>query len=230
MKLKKSTLALILIAASLTGFVYLYEIRGKEKQEQIQQEEKLVFEFKEEDVEAIAITTEEETLRLEKQKLEDSEELIWQITAPEEKKADEPTVEFLLSKIASLKSDRSLITSASSLDRYGLITPENIVEVKLNNGENYRLLLGKPDFSQSFIYANLEAAGEGKENVSVLLIPINFQNIIAKPISEWESKEETEAEASEEIEDQSSETEASPEIEEESSETEASQETEEESQ
>ena len=203
MKLKKSTLGLILIAASLTGFVYFHEIRGKEKLERIEEVEKLVFDFQVEDVEAIAITTEEETVKFERQKLEDSEDLIWQITEPEEKKADEATVEFLLSKMASLKSDRSLITSGSNLVQYGLETPANIVEVELQNGENYRLLLGEQDFSQSFIYANLEVAEEETENVSILLIPLNFQNIIAKPISEWESKEEIETENSEEIEDES---------------------------
>ena len=208
MKLKKSTLGLILIAASLTGFVYFNEIRGKEKMERTEAEEKLVFDFKTEDVGAIALTADEETVKFERQKVEDSEDLIWQITEPEEKKADEATVEFLLSKMASLKSDRSLTTSASNLSQYGLETPANIVEVELQNGENYRLLLGEQDFSQSFIYATLEAAEEKKENLSVLLIPLNFQNIIAKPISEWESKEEievesseTETEASEEIED-----------------------------
>ena len=207
MKLKKSTLGLILIAASLTGFVYFHEIRGKEKLEQIEEREKLVFEFQTEDVEAIAITTDEETLKFELQKLEESEELIWQITEPEEKKADEPTVEFLLSKVASLKSDRSLITPASNLAQYGLENPENIVEIKLKNGENYRLLLGQKDFSESFIYATLEAAEERTENVSVLLIPQNFRNIIAKPISEWESQEEEEAETetSEETETEASE-------------------------
>lgn len=203
MKLKKSTLGLILIAASLTGFVYFHEIRGKEQQEQIEEQEKLVFEFLAEDVEAIAITTDEETVKFELQKLEDSEELIWQITEPEEKKADEPTVEFLLSKMASLKSDRSLMTPASNLAQYGLENPENILEVKLKNGENYRLLLGQQDFSESFIYATLETAEEGTENISVLLIPQNFKNIIAKPISEWESQEETETETSEETVEES---------------------------
>jgi len=194
MKLKKSTLGLILIAASLTGFVYFHEIRGQEKLEQIEEREKLVFEFREEDVEEVSITTDEETIKFELQKPEDSEDLIWQITEPEEKKADEPTVEFLLSKMASLKSDRSLITPASNLAQYGLENPENILEIRLKNGENYRLLLGQQDFSESFIYATLEAAEERTENVSVLLIPQNFRNIIAKPISEWESQEEEEAE------------------------------------
>lgn len=210
MKLKKSTLGLILIAASLTGFVYFNEISGKEKQEQLEEEEKLVFDFKVEDVAGVAITTEKETLKIEQQKLTDSEALIWQITEPEEKKADEPTVEFLLSKIATLKSDSSFIASASNLAEYGLEKPENILEIKLQNGQNYRLLLGRSDFSQSFIYATLEASEEGTENVSVLLIPQNFQNIIGKPVSEWESQEEEEAEtetSEETVEEGSEETE-----------------------
>ena len=207
MILKKSTLGLILIAASLTGFVYFHEIRGQEQQEQIEEEEKLVFDFQEEDVEEVTITTDEETLKFELQKPEDSEELIWQIIEPEEKKADEPTVEFLLSKIVSLKSDRSLMTPASNLAQYGLENPGNILEVRLKNGENYRLLLGQKDFSESLIYATLEPAEERTENVSVLLIPQNFRNIIAKPISEWESQEEEEAETetSEETETEASE-------------------------
>lgn len=191
MKIKKTTLILILTALALGGFVYFYEIRGKQQQAEVQEKQKQVFDFESEQIQSITIKTESETLTLTKD--EKAESTGWKISSPVAKEADLPTVEFLLDQITELKSDRVITTSVSQLSEYGLDKPEITLEVKLKSDQTRRLFLGKPDFNGSFIYSQLEPEGEPPEDVSVLLLSVNFKNVLTKPVSEWEKQEKPEA-------------------------------------
>ncbi len=180
----------MLTALALGGFVYLYEIRGKQQQVEIQEQQKQVFDFESEQIQTITIKQESEQLTLKID--EEAEEKTWNITAPVEKEADLQTVEFLLTELTNLKSDRSINTSVSQLSEYGLEKPEITVEIQLKDGKTSRLFLGQPDFDGNFIYSQLEAEGEPPEEVSVLLLSVNFKNVLTKPVSEWEKQEKTE--------------------------------------
>ncbi|MDJ0516690.1 MAG: DUF4340 domain-containing protein [Trichodesmium sp. MO_231.B1] len=190
MKIKRTTLILMLTALALGGFVYLYEIRGKQQQAEIQEQQKQVFDFESEQIQTITIKQESETLTLKID--QEAEEKTWNITAPVEKKADLQTVEFLLTELTNLKSNRSIATSASQLSEYGLEKPEITVEIQLKDGKTSRLFLGQPDFDGNFIYSQLEPEGEPPEEVFVLLLSVNFKNVLTKPVSEWEKQEKTE--------------------------------------
>ncbi len=198
MKIKRTTLILMLTALVLGGFVYLYEIRGKQQQTETQEKQKQVFNFDSEQIQTITIKQESETLTLKINK--EAEEKAWNITAPVEKKADLQTVEFLLYELTNLKSDRSISTSISRLSEYGLEKPEITLEVQLKDGKNIRLFLGQPDFNGNFIYSQLEPEGEPPEEVSVLLLSVNFKNVLTKPVSEWEKLEISDEEKTEEEE------------------------------
>ncbi len=187
MKIKKTTLTLMLTALALGGFVYFYEIRGKQQQAEVEAQQKQVFDLDSEAIEAITIKQTSETLTL-KRDLE-AEEKTWKITVPVEKEADLPTVEFLLDQLTELKSDRLIYTPASQLSEYGLEKPEITVELQLKDGKTRRLFLGKSDFNGNSIYSQLEPEGEPPEEVSVLLLSVNFKNVLTKPVSEWEKQE-----------------------------------------
>ncbi len=180
----------MLTALALGGFVYLYEIRGKQQQVEIQEQQKQVFDFESEQIQTITIKQESEQLTLKID--EEAEEKTWNITAPVEKEADLQTVEFLLTELTNLKSDRSINTSVSQLSEYGLEKPEITVEIQLKDGKTSRLFLGQPDFDGNFIYSQLEPEGEPPEEVFVLLLSVNFKNVLTKPVSEWEKQEKTE--------------------------------------
>ena len=190
MKIKKTTLILMLTALALGGFVYFYEIRGKQQQAEIQEQQKQVFDFELEQIQTITIKQESETLTLKID--EEAEEKTWKITTPVEKEADLQTVEFLLTELTNLKSDRSITTSVSQLSEYGLEKPEITVEIQFKDGKTSRLFLGQPDFDGNLIYSQLEPEGEPPEEVYVLLLSVNFKNVLTKPVSEWEKQEKTE--------------------------------------
>lgn len=208
MKIKKTTLTLILTALALGGFVYFYEIRGKQQQAEVQEQQKQVFNFESEQIQSITIKQESEILTLTKD--ENAEETTWQITAPVEKEADLLTVEFLLDQLTGLKSDRSINTSVAQLSEYGLEKPEITVEIKLQNEQTRRLFLGKPDFDGNSIYAQVEPEGEPPKDISVLLLSVNFKNVLTKPVSEWEKQEKPEKLSDEK--EESTETKDEPEV------------------
>ncbi|MGD1712501.1 DUF4340 domain-containing protein [Dapis sp. BLCC M172] len=189
MKIKKTTLTLMLTALALGGFVYFYEIRGKQQQAETQEQQKQLFDFESEQIQTITIKQESEILTLKID--EEAEEKTWNITEPVEKKADLQTVEFLLTELTNLKSDRSITTSVSQLSEYGLEKPEITVEIQLKDGKTSRLFLGQPDFNGNLIYSQLEPEGEPPEEVSVLLLSVNFKNVLTKPVSEWEKQEKS---------------------------------------
>ena len=189
MKIKRTTLILMLTALALVGFVYLYEIQGTQKQIEIQDKQKQVFDFESEQIQTITIKQNSETLTLKID--EEAEEKTWNIIAPLETKADLQTVEFLLNEITNLKSDRSITTSVSQLSEYGLEKPEITVEIKLKDGKISRLFLGQPDFNGNFIYSQLEPEKESPEEVFILLLSVNFKNVLTKPVSEWKKQEKS---------------------------------------
>ncbi len=200
MKIKRTTLTLMLTAVALGGFVYFYELSGRQQQAEIQEQQKQIFDFESEQIQAITVKQESKTLTLKRDK--EAQEKTWKITTPVEKEADLPTVEFLLDQLTGLKSERVITAPASQLSEYGLEKPEITVEIQLKDGKTPRLFLGKPDFNGNSIYSQLEPEGEPPENVSILLLSVNFKNVLTKPVLEWEKQEKPE-ESSDQTKDDS---------------------------
>lgn len=45
--------------------------------------------------------------------------------------------------------------------------------------------MGKPNFNRNFLYALVDPPANTNQDLSVLLIPIDFQNAVDRPLSEW---------------------------------------------
>jgi Domain of unknown function (DUF4340) len=196
MKFQKTPLILLFSALVLGGFVYFYELKKQPQQTETQSESKPVFAFKEEDVQAFTVQTSKQTFSFEKipatvpaNQKGLTTRAFWQMTAPEKTPADSGTVAFLLNLMATSQSDRTLPTPANRKSEFGLEPPFATVEVKLGS-QTHRLLLGKPNFNRSFLYALVDLPAKPTQNLDVLLVPIDFQNAVDRPISEWKQIKE----------------------------------------
>jgi len=197
MKFQKTPLILLFSALVLGGFVYFYELKKEPQPTEAQSESKPVFAFKEEDVQAFTIQTSKQTFTFEKipatvpanQKGVANTDF-WQMTAPEKTTADAGAVAFLLNLMATSRSDRTLPTPANRKSEFGLDQPFATVEVKLSNQQTHRLLLGKPNFNRSFLYALVDPPAKPTQDLSVLLVPIDFKNAVDRPIAEWKQIKE----------------------------------------
>ncbi|MBW4488066.1 MAG: DUF4340 domain-containing protein [Trichocoleus desertorum ATA4-8-CV12] len=220
MKLKSKTLILLLLACGLGGFVYFYEIRGggRGQEQQAQASGQQIFAFEESQVQALTLTTAGQTLEFVKtpssvaksgtsaslgpqtekstQKLTEKQseakqpQSQWLLKAPETGPANDASVAFLLSLLATGRSDRTIKAPATQKADFGLDQPTATIEVKLNNQKTHRFILGKPDFNQSFWYAQADPVASGTPELSVLLVSPDFNNAVSRPLSEWKATSE----------------------------------------
>lgn len=182
MKLPKTTLILLLLAVGLGGFVYFYEIRGaSQKQTAIAKGEE-IFAFSEDEVKSFRIKTQSQTLRFEQV---DSK---WQMKEPSDTPASSASVAYLLNLLETGKSDLTFSVPATQLAEYGLTEPQGAIAITLKNDETHQLILGKPDFNRSFLYALADPPAKSQGNVDVLLVSPDFANAINRQLSEWKTQ------------------------------------------
>ncbi len=191
MKFQKTPLILLFGALLLGGYVYFSELR-KEPPQATQTESKPIFVFKEAEVQAFTVKTAQQTLSFEQMPMSIpsgqkgvGKTSSWQMVAPEKTTADQATVAFLLNLIATAKSDRTLLTPIARQAEFGLNPAIATIEVKLGNQQTHRLLLGKPNFNRQFLYALADPIANSAQDLDVLQVPIDFQNAIDRPLSEW---------------------------------------------
>lgn len=184
MKLKRSTLILLVLAVGLGGFVYFYEIQGATQRQEAKDEQQQIFSFREDQVQSLTVKNQDQILRFERSN--SSGKTKWQMKAPSNTPASDGSVAYLLDLLVNGKSDRTLQVPVAQLQEYGLQKPQTTVEVKLNNQKNHRLILGQPNFNSSFLYAQADPASQPTGQVNVLLVSTNFENAVNRPLSEWQ--------------------------------------------
>jgi hypothetical protein len=186
MKIPKTTLILIFLALGLGSFVYFHEIKGKNQQAEIKNQKQKIFSFTSNDVQSLTIKFKETTLQLEKSNT--SEKPQWEIKSPISALANEAIVSYLMDLLVDGKSERTVSVAPTELSEFGLDKPVATIDIKLKNQQSHQLILGKGDFSNQFLYAQVDA----KENMKLLLVSKDFVNAVNRDISEWKQiKEKT---------------------------------------
>ncbi|MEQ8466381.1 DUF4340 domain-containing protein [Coleofasciculus sp. E1-EBD-02] len=189
MKLQKTTWVLLIVALFLGGFVYFYEIVGTPQREAAKEAEKQLFSFEEDEIQQVNIYIQEESRKFERVS---EPEPGWRMTEPKEVPASDPSVAFLLNLLVEGKSDRIIPNvPPENLKDYGLDKPQAMVTVRLKNDETHEILLGKPDFNNSFLYAQIDPFSDKSQQSNVFLVPMDFEYAVNRPLSEWEQPQET---------------------------------------
>ncbi|WNZ25321.1 DUF4340 domain-containing protein [Leptolyngbya sp. NK1-12] len=187
MKIKPSTLALVLVALGLGGIVLLVQQQpapqssNSEAGEQVvSEEEKPIFGFKEEDIQAFTLQTRLRTLRFERDK--DGK---WQMLEPEKTAASDPSIAFLLDLVATGKTQRTITAPASDREQFGLHQPLATIDLTLKDQKTHKLVIGEYDFNRSFLYAQADPPAEATDSLNLLLVSPNFDNAVNRPLDEW---------------------------------------------
>jgi hypothetical protein len=189
MKLQKTTWVLLIVALFLGGFVYFYEIVGTPQREAAKEAEKQLFSFEEDEIQRVNIYIQEESRKFERVS---EPEPGWRMTEPKDVPASDPSVAFLLNLLVEGKSDRIIPNvPPENLKDYGLDKPQAMVTVRLKNDETHEILLGKPDFNNSFLYAQIDPFSDKSQQSNVFLVPMDFEYAVNRPLSEWEQPQET---------------------------------------
>jgi hypothetical protein len=194
MKFKTTTIILVLLALGLGSFVYITEIKKKSIQEKAdtkQNTEALIFNFAENNIESLTIETEDTTLKFEPQSEENQP---WKMVEPEQVTASEPSVSFLVNLLLEGKANQSFTVNKDQLSDYGLDKPiaKIFFTLKKENEQiqKNQLFLGKPNFDNTSIYAQVSDHNLPENQAKVVLVSKSFQYAVERDYEDWKQKQE----------------------------------------
>lgn len=166
----KTTYIMVAIAVALALFIYIFEIRGGKEREEAKRKETLLFDVQDKDISWVEIQRpNSEPLRVER--VGEGDEAVWKIVKPIETRADDGAVGSITWQLAELTYSLVADENPSSLEPFGLVTPELTVkfgtspkdgvgaeEFTLNFGK--KLPIGNESYAQVTGQARVVVIGE----------------------------------------------------------------------
>ncbi|WP_299409184.1 DUF4340 domain-containing protein [Acaryochloris sp. IP29b_bin.148] len=188
MKLKSTTIVLLITAIVGGVGVFLWTNAQKSPEEATQQQEQLqqVFSFNEDQVETLTVTTPKLTLVFERS--QQSFPHTWRMKKPQDQPADEAAVAFLLNLLATTKSPRTLAVKPSRQEEFGFDQSPGTIQVVLKNKQTHNLVLGGQEPTESYLYAQVDPQSAPVDTLQVVLVPTAFLNAINRPLTEWQTQ------------------------------------------
>jgi hypothetical protein len=170
--MKRSTLILLLVAIGAAVAVYYLEFKPGKPRDEAKDESRPAFNFKAEDLIALAINRAGQKIRLERR------DGRWRLTEPVDAPADASVLEALASDLAAARVERQIVSAPEELDKYGLVNPGLDLEIRLKSGQTHRLQFGGKDFSGGSVYARVDGSKE------VALLPSALLASADKPLND----------------------------------------------
>ncbi|NJR64201.1 MAG: DUF4340 domain-containing protein [Leptolyngbyaceae cyanobacterium CRU_2_3] len=186
MKLKPSTLFLILAALALGGVVLIVQSQVPVPQPgATASDPKKLFSFQESQIQTLTLQTQIPQTQARSLKFQRDKDGKWQMLEPEKATANDASMSFLLNLLATGQSQRSFSVPASDREQYGFQQPLATLEVTLDNKETHQLVLGSYDFNRSNLYALVDPPTDAQAGLNVRLVPPTFETAIRRPVEEW---------------------------------------------
>lgn len=199
MKLQKTTLVLMLIALTLAIGVYFLEIQLANQPNSNQADQQKLFDFKESEIIGLNISKVIDNkpqvislVRGDPETRGDRKTSLWQIQQPDKSPANDAVVDFLVGLLVETRTKPPLVITDNQFIEYGLNLPLATIEIKLQTQQTFLLILGKQTFDKNSVYAVKEVSSNTNKNPQtsprqVFLVPLNFQNAVDRPLSEWKT-------------------------------------------
>ncbi len=188
MKLQKTTWILLIAAICLGGVVYFYEIQSKPQREEIQSKKNKIFAFQEEDIQKLTIEMQDKTLQFERT---GNVNQPWQMKQPEDTIANDAVVSFLVNLLVGENSDRSFNIPIEQKKDYGLDKPLGTIQIQLKDNSSHQLIIGKPDFQEQFLYAQIDPPSPLEKEITINLVSQDFQSALLRQPDEWQQTKPT---------------------------------------
>ena len=102
------------------------------------------------------------------------------------KPAQKAIVSYLTDLLTKGKSENIIPVPVNRLSEFGLDKPIAIIDVKLQGQKKHQLVLGKPNFNNTLLYAKVNYTDSNSQSIEVLLVSKDFANAVNRQLSEWE--------------------------------------------
>src|SRR5580704_11843806 len=176
--IKKSTLIVLLLAVIAGAAAYYFDWkRGQKEAENAPADStKPAFSLKADDISALTISypadPKSQSIHFEKQSG------AWQITAPLQTGADDPSLQGILQQLASVRVAQTEPGTPDRLKVFGLDTPALALDFQMQSGAKHTLRLGKKDFTGVSVYAIVDNTKD------VALLPESLLISADKPLQD----------------------------------------------
>jgi hypothetical protein len=176
--IKKSTLIVLLVAVIVGAAAYYFDWkRGQKEAENAPADStKPAFSLKADDISALTISypadPKSQPIHFEKRNG------TWQITAPLQTGADDPSLQGILQQLASVRVAQTEPGTPDRLKVFGLDTPALALDFQMQSGAKHTLRLGKKDFTGVSVYAIVDNAKD------VALLPESLLISADKPLQD----------------------------------------------
>ena len=138
----RGTLALVVVALALGGYVWWFEIRGDERQADAEAAARVIFTLEPASATALELDTSDGPTAVLVRADASSGPPGWTLTAPVSYPADGDAVERALGALEKLSSTATIDTRPADLEPFGLAASRKRVAVKAGDGEPRTLYLG----------------------------------------------------------------------------------------
>jgi Domain of unknown function (DUF4340) len=182
MTLKPTTIFLVLTAMLLGGVVLVSQFYPGSQGDDAASDgdSSPLFSFEESQVQAFNVITPGQVLSFEK-----DAQNTWQMTKPQQAKANPATVAFLLSRLTTAQSTRTVTVPTASLADYGFSQFLATVDLQLTEPPPQSITLGGYDFNRSAIYSLVNPPEEEGAETSLALVAPDILEAIDRPIADW---------------------------------------------
>lgn len=188
MKFNPTTIFLVIFALGLTVFVFLREIKDQgfniTPRVQNQNEGKKIFAFDTNDIKNITIQVNDNKIGFEKIKKNNPS---WQMTQPEKIIASDAAMSFLINLFNQAENKVEIPSTKEKRQEFGLDISQHQIWLTLNNGEEYHIILGKSNFDNTQIYAEVIFPKSVTSQQNIFLVSKSFQYAIERDFEEWKA-------------------------------------------
>ncbi|MBD2460014.1 DUF4340 domain-containing protein [Oscillatoria sp. FACHB-1407] len=182
MKLKPTTIALVVTAAILGGAVYLSQMNSAPSRDSDNAETQDLFAVEEQQITSLTLKTQLRSLSFAK---DDSG--TWQMKEPDAVPANPASIAYLLNLLAVSEGNQGFTAPADQREDFGFHQPMAEIEFKLDNQESHRLIIGGYNFDRSRLYAQIDPPTEPAESLNVVLVPTDFDAAVNRAFPEWKA-------------------------------------------
>ncbi|NCO74120.1 MAG: DUF4340 domain-containing protein [Cyanobacteria bacterium] len=185
MKFNRTTISLVILALGLTGFVFFREIKdqqfdltskiGKEEEKQ-----EKIFTFDTKEIKNIDIEVNQEKINFEK-----TDKNVWLMTQPQKLTVNDAAMNFLINLFNQAENKLEIPSTPEKIQEFGLDKSHHKISLILNNGDKYQIILGKGNFDDTAIYAQVIFPESLKATQNIFLVSKSFQYAIERDLEEW---------------------------------------------
>jgi Domain of unknown function (DUF4340) len=157
-------------------------MKFKENRNRKKLKQKRIFQLEEKAIQNLTIEKEGKIVAFARTK---NQQQPWQMKQPEDVPASDAAVSFLVNLLVSSQSERSFTVTKDKLKDYGLDAPFATITFTTESQQKQQIILGKSDFNNQFLYAQIDPKMANNSEVQILLVPLEFKYAVNRDLEEW---------------------------------------------